>query len=63
MLTHGIVLFTHLLVLHTWQASGGAAAVSVSITVPIEIELGTYSIRATQNGLSWCSQPVEVVSA
>lgn len=42
------------------QAGNNAAAVSVPITIPKGTAPGTYSIRATQNGLSWCSQPVEV---
>jgi len=35
----------------------------VSVPIPANITAGTYSLRATQNGLSWCSQPVDIVAA
>lgn len=35
-------------------------AMTVPITIPKDTAAGIYAIRATQGGLSWCSQPVEV---
>jgi hypothetical protein len=34
----------------------------ISVPVPANTTPGIYSLRATQNGLSWCSQPVDIVA-
>jgi hypothetical protein len=33
------------------------------VKLPANLKPGTYSVKATQNGIGWCSQPVDVVSA
>lgn len=35
----------------------------ISVPIPETTVPGTYSLRATQNGLSWCSQPVDIVAS
>lgn len=35
----------------------------ISVPVPANTASGTYYLRATQNGLSWCSQLVDYVAA
>lgn len=37
-----------------------APADQLAVTIPAGTAPGTYSLRATQNGLSWCSQPVDI---
>ncbi len=37
-----------------------APADQLAVPIPAGTSPGTYSLRATQNGLSWCSQPVDV---
>jgi hypothetical protein len=45
-------------------ALGSFASVGdVSVPIPANTTPCTYSLRATQNGLFWCSQPVDIVAA
>jgi len=37
-----------------------APADQLAVPIPAGTRPGTYSLRATQNGLSWCSQPVDI---
>lgn len=37
-----------------------APADQLNVPIPAGTRPGTYSLRATQNGLSWCSQPVDI---
>jgi hypothetical protein len=38
-----------------------APADQLAVPIPAGTPPGTYSLRATQNGLSWCSQPVDII--
>ena len=38
-----------------------APADQLAVPIPAGTRPGTYSLRATQNGLSWCSQPVDII--
>ena len=47
--------------LGSFTPSAGVDALDkVPVTIPAGTAPGTYSIRATQGGLSWCSQPMDV---